>query len=105
MRAHRTAQHGADCQSAGCSNEWWRSFTGGCRRLAPERYTPPPSPCKQVGWMRSMSGWAGYEAAYPAAAEQLAEALVAALGVPDATTPVPMTWPLVMMLAKQPRPL
>ncbi|PRW58426.1 Nudix hydrolase chloroplastic [Chlorella sorokiniana] len=57
-----------------------------------------------VGWCQSMSGWAGYEAAHPGAAERLAADLQAALGV-DAGTPVPMVWPLTMLLAKQPRPL
>ena len=60
---------------------------------------------EQVGWMRSMSGWAGYEAAHPGAADQLAEELQAALGVPDRAAPAPMVWPLTMLLAKQPRPL
>ena len=58
----------------------------------------------QVGWCKSMSGWAAYEAAHPGAAERLAADLQAALGV-DAATPVPMVWPLTMLLAKQPRPL
>lgn len=51
-----------------------------------------------------MSGWAAYEAAHPGAAERLAAELTAALGV-DAATPVPMVWPLTMLLAKQPRPV
>ena len=55
--------------------------------------------------MRSMSGWAGYEAAHPGAAERLAAELQAALGVPEAAAPVPTVWPLLMLLAKQPRPL
>ncbi|KAI7840060.1 hypothetical protein COHA_006191 [Chlorella ohadii] len=57
-----------------------------------------------VGWCQSMSGWAAYEAAHSGAADRLAADLQAVLGV-DACTPVPMVWPLTMLLAKQPRPL
>lgn len=55
--------------------------------------------------MRSMSGWAGYEAEHPGAAEQLAAGLQEALGVADPQAPVDMVWPLTMLLAREPRPL
>ena len=64
-----------------------------------------PRPLLQVGWMRSMSGWAGYEAEHPGAAEQLAAGLQEALGVADPQAPVDMVWPLTMLLAREPRPL